>query len=65
MEESGAVSYIRDITRFFHFKVIPHSLGLHLMTISSFFARMGEEWLNGWRMNQMRTEWRNRVLSLI
>ena len=65
MKESGAVSYIRDITRFFHLKVILHSFGHHLMAISTYFARMREEWLNGSGMNQMRTEWRNRVLSLI
>ena len=63
--ESGAVSYIRDITRFSHFKVIPSSFGHHLMAISSVLFRMRGEWLNGWGMNQMRSEWKNRVLSLI
>ena len=63
--ESGAVSYIRDITRFSHFKVITSRFGNHLMAISTFLGRMSEEWLNCWGMNQMRSERKNQVLSLI
>ena len=65
MKESGAVSYIRDIAQFFHLEVIPSPFGHHLRSISTFFSRMREEWLNVSGMNQMRSEWRNRVLSLI